>query len=879
MASVNDEGDIDTATTSFNVLIDALLGEYYWSKLAQGNFQFTITDDDSDYRATRDGLINDYPDQAYLEVFPMPTASVTAIREAMDEYNKILPFAITEQGDNDVDTQIRVGITDISATHDPNTTIAYAHPPSDDGPLLDQANWMSGDIFLDVDDYLNGNTAIGSVLYFSIMHEIGHALGLKHGHEADEDTNFPALPTEFDSIEFSIMTYREFIGDDASGYDDAAPGHYAQTPMMLDIQALQYLYGADFTTRSGDTTYRWDQQGRYFINGTQQWNTQSNVIFLTIWDGGGTDTYDFTDFTTNESIDLAPGSWSNLGTQLAQLGPNLGIDPNHTARGNVFNAFMFNNNSKSLIENAVGGTGNDTISGNLADNLLDGGGGNDDILGLIGNDTLVGGTGEDELFGGNGNDTLNGGAGADLLNGGADFNTAVYASPGGDTVTITPVGNPANGRWDVTGPAQAAGDILAHIGAFKFGNGNDNITLNNRDGATTLWINGSGGNDTITGSNGVTDKDFIEGGAGSDVIEVRRGAFEVYGGTTAKDGSLADNDLLILDRSDYGGLYFFFRLSDASSPLGFFNELTEGSKARGIARIDYTGSDFVDDINGGIGNDTLRGGGGNDNFSAGDGNDLLIGGEGTDGLSGGEGNDTIIGGPGDNIFGFGGDDSIQAGGTSALGGEGNDTIIGGAADERYEGGGDNDLLLGRAGDDQLVGGLGRDTLEGGAGADIIAGNEGIDEASYENSGAAVSVNLAQDTASGGHATGDSLDSIENLRGSAFDDVLVGKGGVNVLRGLGGDDRLTGGGGADRLEGGGGADIFRYPAAAFGQDTIVGFQDGVDQISLVGSGLTFASFAEAQVGANTLLTLKSAPANTITLLNFDAGLLTAGDFIV
>src|SRR4029079_10767729 len=100
--------------------------------------------------------------------------------------------------------------------------------------------------------------------------------------------------------------------------------------------------------------------------------------------GAGTDTYDFSNYTTNVSINLQPGSWTTASTaQLANLGGG------HFAVGNIANAMLYNNNPASLIENAIGGSGNDTITGNSADNHLTGGKGNDILNGSTGNDTAI----------------------------------------------------------------------------------------------------------------------------------------------------------------------------------------------------------------------------------------------------------------------------------------------------------------------------------------------------------------------------------------------------------------------------------------------------------------------------------------------------------
>ena len=120
-------------------------------------------------------------------------------------------------------------------------------------------------------------------------------------------------------------------------------------------------------------------------------------------------------------------------------------------------------------------------------------------------------------------------------------------------------------------------------------------------------------------------------------------------------------------------------------------------------------------------------------------------------------------------------------------GSGDDSVTGNIADN---------VLEGRDGDDTLMGGAGSDTLIGGSGADDLDGQSGLDTASYSGSAAAVTVNLSDGTATGGDAQGDSLTSIENLTGSAFDDTLTGDAGPNVLDGRAGADTLDGGDGTD-----------------------------------------------------------------------------------
>jgi len=260
----------------------------------------------------------------------------------------------------------------------------------------------------------------GNYAWFTTLHEIGHALGLKHGHETSP---FGALPADVNSLEFSLMTYATYVGQSPLGTVRFEQWGAPQTYMMLDIAALQYMYGADYTTNSTDTVYTWSPTtGDTFVNGILAIHPGANRIFATIWDGGGNDTYDLSNYTSNLNIDLVPGEFSVFSTgQLSYLGggPNGGF-----ARGNIFNALTVNGDTRSLVENAIGGSGADTLRGNAVANFLSGNAGNDALFGGDGDDTLDGGPGVDTLAGEGGNDTLiydpldsriDGGAGGDVL--------------------------------------------------------------------------------------------------------------------------------------------------------------------------------------------------------------------------------------------------------------------------------------------------------------------------------------------------------------------------------------------------------------------------------------------------------------------------------
>jgi len=150
--------------------------------------------------------------------------------------------------------------------------------------------------------------------------------------------------------------------------------------MMYDIAALQKIYeGANYLFNSGNSVYTWNPTtGEMSINGDAQGTVgngaggSANRVFMTVWDGGGNDTYDLSAYANGTTIDLRPGEWTTTSqTQIANLGQG------HFARGNVANALLFEGNTASLIENAIGGASGDVLIANQAANQLRGNGGAD----------------------------------------------------------------------------------------------------------------------------------------------------------------------------------------------------------------------------------------------------------------------------------------------------------------------------------------------------------------------------------------------------------------------------------------------------------------------------------------------------------------------
>jgi serralysin len=274
---------------------------------------------------------------------------------------------------------------------------------------------FAGDVWMGTALPIYSAPALGNYGLRGIMHELGHTLGLKHGHETSGHLVAPSngpLPYEEDNWNFSVMTYRSYEGSPTGGASIKSRSDNPSTYMQNDIAALQHMYGANFNANSGNTHYTWNSAGEMFIDGQNMGAGTNAKIFMTIWDGNGNDTYDLSHYTTNMSLDLAPGAFSTFNA--AQLADLDAAHPGmHLAKGNVANAKLFMGNTSSLIENAFGGGGHDVISGNTAGNHLRGNDGNDRLVGHRGNDALYGGAGDDTLMGGLGNDVLAGERGRD----------------------------------------------------------------------------------------------------------------------------------------------------------------------------------------------------------------------------------------------------------------------------------------------------------------------------------------------------------------------------------------------------------------------------------------------------------------------------------
>lgn len=476
---------VSRVTKSGNVNIDAMLGDYKW---ATTSLTYSFPTSAAFYG-------NPYGNGETGSFGVLNATQQNAAKAALAAYAAVANITftqVTESASKHADIRM-------AASDRPSTAWAYFPTTAAEG----------GDAWFNKSSGWYSNPVKGNYAYTTFLHELGHALGLEHPHEN-------GMAVERDSMEFTVMSYRSYTGAPLTGYVNESWG-YAQSLMQLDIAAMQQMYGANYNTNSGNTTYAWSSTtGEMSINGVGQGAPGGNRIFLTVWDGGGVDTYDFSKYATNLTVDLNPGAWTTTSsTQLARLHYN----GSQVADGNIANALLYKDDVRSLIENAKGGSGADTINGNQAAN------------------TLWGNAGNDSLYGNNGNDILIGGAGADRLDGGAGTDIASYqeATAGVIASLFSPGGN--------TG--EAAGDTFFFIEQLIGSNYAD--TLTGDDNANSLT--GLAGNDSLNGRGG---NDLLVGGAGADVLTGGAGADTFYYSATTESSSKTGRDTItdFLSKSD-----------------------------------------------------------------------------------------------------------------------------------------------------------------------------------------------------------------------------------------------------------------------------------------------------------------------------------------
>lgn len=675
--------------------------------------------------------VEDFPENygllSELDGFaPMSLAAIPVFDDAFSRYAEVSGLTFTRVDDN--------AVMDIGTST--SGSVAWAYFP---GQIQ-----ASGDIWIntaenDVFDPLVSPPSAyhGDYIFTTLLHEIGHAVGLLHGHDV--------LPSDLDATQFTVMTYRSFVGDPVAGVYSNREGSFPQSLMVLDIAAIQAAYGVNWDTASGDTTYHFNPDNGQILRDEVVINDPiENIIFTTLWDGGGIDTLDFSDYVTGLVIDLTPGAGSNLDAfgihQRASLSPEVDA-PHH-----LYLAIAPEGDARALFENAIGGTGADSFVGNAADNAFRGGLGTDRYTGNGGADQALGTV--DELDGdrfadfGDTDEIViegySGGVEAVVSGSGLDLNFSA--------ATLLLEGDYEDATFRVNLADENTSISLAGLGATRLTDAGERF-ITTDGGSNEVFADAgddvivtSEGDDILLGGDGF---DVLLGGAGQDLLIGGAQGDRLTGGEGGDrftfsinefDATTADfvTDFEIgIDVIELAGFGYtsFDDLSFLSVAAGDALQLDEGFIIlEGIASGDLAADDFL--------------------FSEAAIASSLISVAPTHSLT--EAGDRFVtsDAAANEVFAGGGDDV-------AIAGDGANVLFGGVGNDVLNGGADADRLIGGQGADRMIGRGGADIFEFTAGeetgfaADFIADFEAADTVLLQGFGLASFADLTFSTAASG----------------------------------------------------------------------------------------------------------------------------------
>jgi Ca2+-binding RTX toxin-like protein len=547
----------------------------------------------------------------------------------------------------------------------------------------------------------------------TMLHEFGHGVGLTHPHDdflgsaiMHGVSNAEDLG-DFDLNQgiYTVMTYN-------SGWETAPQGEptkpdgkldatfgWAGTPMAFDIAAIQQKYGANTSYHTGNDTY------------TLPSADQIGTFYSCIWDAGGIDTIRAGATTASCIIDLRAAT--------LQYEPGGGGWVSYQA--GIHGGFTITNGV--VIENATGGAGSDQITGNVADNVLDGAGGADSMIGGAGNDTYFVDSGIDGVseranegidtvlttvdlrlaanvenlvlkgsalqgYGNNLSNVLTGNAGNNLLDGDAGVD-AMFGGAGNDTYFVD------NGGDGVVENANEGIDTVFSTAHLRLSANVEKLVL---QGSADLQGYGNNLNNLIHGNAG---NNLIDGDAGADVMI----------GGAGNDTYFVDNGGDAVVESPNEGIDTVFSTAHLRLSANVENLVLQGSAdlqgyGNGAANSIY-GNAGNNILNGDLGADIMIGYAGNDAYFVDNGGDVVV-------ENANEGNDTVFSTAhfqlSANV------ETLVLQGTADLQGYGNSQ-----ANTLYGNAGGN-LLDGRAGADTMIGGAGNDAYFVDNGGDVIVEN-------------------------------------------------------------------------------------------------------------------------------------------------------------
>ncbi|WP_296599535.1 matrixin family metalloprotease [Phenylobacterium sp.] len=515
--------------------------------------------------------------QAFLASFQAFTATEqAAARQALAAWGDIsgLTFLEVPAGQGD----IRFGVYDFAyAPTDSERTLGFAYLPQvlnySDGAWEEP---IGGDVFIN----------LGQANFDVLVHEIGHAIGLKHPFEGS-----PQLDVTLDDLTHTVMTYN-------------VAGGPATKLGLLDVLAVQHLYGPATADGTQAASWSWDA--------TQLLLTQSG--------SAGDDT--LAGVAVRDRIMAGAGA----DYVMARDGDDLvdGGDGADTLAGG------------GGADTLMAGAGDDIVDGDDGGDSIDGGAGADELWGMSGDDALSGGDGDDYIHGGSGVNRLNGGTGDDIIVvvDGASF---VDGGDGEDELWLAPASTAAVSLSYAS--LTAAGGTWASIEkVVLFGDANAD-TL--QGGSLADVLSGAGGADILSGGDG---SDELWGGTGADTLSGGAGADSLYGGSDANYLRGDDGNDSVTGGGSFDDINGNAGNDTASGGAG--DDWVVGGKDNDS----LAGDSGADIVYGNLGADTCDGGAGADILRGGQQDDVLIGGAGDDWLSGDRDSDTLTGGAGADVF-------------------------------------------------------------------------------------------------------------------------------------------------------------------------------------------------------------------------------------